>query len=158
MSNTDWDNNNFDDTNDGDNLVNQLRKQLREMEKRTKAQDEDLRQARTALRERAIKEQLESRGLNAKVARFVPDSIDPTEEAISAWLADNADVFGAATVEVQQQVQVQAPKPNVDLTANQRIQSVAASAESPGYEEDMLARINAAKTPEELTALINGLR
>ena len=38
-----------------------------------------------------------SRGVNTKIASFIPQDIDPTEESVSKWLESNADVFGLQT-------------------------------------------------------------
>jgi hypothetical protein len=43
------------------------------------------------------KDALASRGVNSKIASFIPQDIDPTEESVSKWLEDYADVFGVDT-------------------------------------------------------------
>ena len=96
MSNYDYeDDDNFDTPVSGnDDLVKQLRKQLKAKEKEMaefKSQFDSLSKAQ---RERAVKDVLEARGVNGKVAKFIPQDLDPTEESLSKWLEDNADVFG----------------------------------------------------------------
>ena len=60
-------------------LVKQLRKANKQKEKELsdiKSQFENLNKAQ---RERAVKDVLETRGVNSKVAKFIPSDIDPTE-------------------------------------------------------------------------------
>jgi len=93
MSNYDYEDDDFETT-DGGDLVKQLRKATKAKDKELaelKAQYESLAKAN---RERAIKDALASRGVNSKIAAFIPQDIDPTEESVSKWLNDYADVFG----------------------------------------------------------------
>ena len=82
-------------TNDSSNdLVKQLRKASKQKDKELqelRAQFENLSKGQ---RERAIKDVLATRGVNSKIASFIPQDIDPTEESLSKWLDDYADVFG----------------------------------------------------------------
>jgi len=81
MSNYDYEDDDFDTpSNDGNDLVKQLRKATKAKDKELaelKAQYESLAKAN---RERAIKDALASRGVNSKIAAFIPQDIDPTEE------------------------------------------------------------------------------
>jgi hypothetical protein len=102
MSNYDYEDDDDFDTNDSSNdLVKQLRKASKQKDKELnelKAQFESLNKAQ---RERAIKDALASRGVNSKIASFIPQDIDPTEESVSKWLEDYADVFGIETGQTQ---------------------------------------------------------
>ncbi|NDD84498.1 hypothetical protein EBZ38_09550, partial [bacterium] len=78
MSNYDYEDDDFD-TDSGNDLVKQLRKATKQKDKELaelKAQYENLSRAQ---RERAIKDALASRGVNTKIASFIPQDIDPTE-------------------------------------------------------------------------------
>jgi len=75
-----------------DDSPNDLVKQLR---KAAKAKDKELQELKSqfeslnkAQRDRAIKDALASRGVNSKIASFIPQDIDPTEESVSKWLED----------------------------------------------------------------------
>jgi len=47
---------------------------------------------------RSLTDILASKGVSPKIAKFVEkDGVDPTEEAVSAWLDENADVFNIKT-------------------------------------------------------------
>ena len=79
MSNYDYEDDDDFDTNDSSNdLVKQLRKASKQKDKELnelKAQFESLNKAQ---RERAIKDALAARGVNGKIAAFIPQDIDPT--------------------------------------------------------------------------------
>ena len=97
MSNFEYEDDDDDITtnsNDGNDLVKQLRKANKQKDKELaelKAQFGDISKVQ---RERAVKDVLEARGVNSKIAKFIPSDIDPTEESLSKWLDDNGDVFG----------------------------------------------------------------
>ena len=149
MSNYDYEDDDFD-TNDGGDLVKQLRKATKQKDKELaelKAQYENLSKAQ---RERAIKDALASRGVNSKIASFIPQDIDPTEESVSKWLEDYADVFG------YQQAETQA-KPNVDpaqAKAYQRMTNAVETGNTPEFQADIHRRLMNANSKEELDEII----
>ena len=77
MSNYDYEDDDFDPSNnDGGDLVKQLRKATKAKDKELaelKAQYESLAKSN---RERAIKDALASRGVNTKIASFIPQDIE----------------------------------------------------------------------------------
>ena len=134
MSNYDYEDDDDFDTNDSSNdLVKQLRKASKQKDKELaelKAQFESLNKSQ---RERAIKDALASRGVNSKIASFIPQDIDPTEESVSKWLEDYADVFG---IEVSQ---TQTPNVNpADAAAYKRMTNSADSGVSPEHNGDSM--------------------
>ena len=149
MSNYDYEDDDFD-TNDGGDLVKQLRKATKQKDKELaelKAQYENLSKAN---RERAIKDALASRGVNTKIASFIPQDIDPTEESVSKWLEDYADVFG------YQQAETQAT-PNVDpaqAKAYQRMTNAVETGATPEFQADIHRRLMNANSKEELDEII----
>jgi hypothetical protein len=79
MSNYDYEDDDFEMDSSGNDLVKQLRKATKQKDKELaemKAQFETLNKAQ---RDRAIKDALASRGVNSKIAAFIPQDIDPTE-------------------------------------------------------------------------------
>ena len=150
MSNYDYEDDDDFDTNDSSNdLVKQLRKASKQKDKELnelKAQFESLNKAQ---RERAIKDALASRGVNSKIASFIPQDIDPTEESVSKWLEDYADVFG---IEVSQN---QTPNVNpADAAAYKRMTNSADSGTSPEHNGDIMQKLMNANTKEELDDVI----
>ena len=151
MSNYDYEDDDFDTpSNDGNDLVKQLRKATKQKDKELaelKAQYENLAKSN---RERAIKDALASRGVNSKIASFIPQDIDPTEESVSKWLEDYADVFGVQQAETQ-------AKPNVDpaqAAAYQRMTNAVEQGATPEFQADIHRRLMNATTKEELDEVI----
>jgi chorismate mutase len=149
MSNYDYEDDDFD-TDSGNDLVKQLRKATKAKDKELaelKAQYESLAKAN---RERAIKDALASRGVNSKIASFIPQDIDPTEESVSKWLEDYADVFGV-------QSQSNQATPNVDpkqAAAYQRMTNAIEQGATPEFQEEVYRRLMNANTREELDEVI----
>ena len=136
-------------TTDSNDLVKQLRKQLKAKEKEMaefKTQFDSLSKAQ---RERAVKDVLEARGVNGKVAKFIPQDLDPTEESLSKWLEDNADVFGFQVEDKQQSV--------VDpATANayKKMNSAVDQGLTPDSSDDVMRKLLSANSREELDEII----
>jgi len=150
MSNYDYedeDDNNVDTSTD---LIKQLRKANKQKEKELaelKAQFEGLNKSQ---RERAIKDALAARGVNTKIASFIPQDIDPTEESVSKWLESNADVFGIQTTESQQ-------APNIDpaqAKQYQRLTNAAEQGNTPNAAADIMQKLLNANSREELDDVI----
>jgi len=151
MSNYDYEDDDDFDTNDSSNdLVKQLRKASKQKDKELnelKAQFESLSKGQ---RERAIKDALAARGVNGKIASFIPQDIDPTEESVSKWLEDYADVFGIETGQTQAQPNV---NPN-DAAAYKRMTNSADSGVSPEHNGDIMQKLMNANSKEELDEVI----
>ena len=150
MSNYDYEDDDSDLNDLGNDLVKQLRKTNKQKEKELsdlKAQFETLSKAQ---RERTIKDALERRGVNQKIAAFIPQDIDPTEESVSNWLTNYADVFGLELVQQNQ-------TPNVDpaqAAAYQKMTNTVDQAASPEPTEDVMRRLMNAHTKEDLDEII----
>jgi len=133
-----------------DNGPANLRKALKRAEKEKKELSDQLAQIQSDLRSRSVKEVLANKGVPEKVAKFIPGDIS-TPEAVDAWLAENADVFGF-------QIAGQEPAPTSEETkanvaAYQRIDAATQNANTPSRDQDLAAKIAGAKTVEELNAL-----
>ena len=150
MSNYDYeDDDDFTTEDTSNDLVKQLRKAAKQKDKELqelRAQFEGLNKAQ---RERAIKDALASRGVNSKIASFIPQDIDPTEESVSKWLEDYADVFG---IEVSQN-QTPNVNPN-DAAAYKRMTNSADSGVSPEHNGDIMQKLMNANSKEELDEVI----
>jgi hypothetical protein len=151
MSNYEYEDDDDDFTNDSSNdLVKQLRKASKQKDKELqelRAQFENLSKGQ---RERAIKDVLATRGVNSKIASFIPQDIDPTEESLSKWLDDYADVFGFESSQTQ-------ATPNVDpaqAAAYKRMTNSADSGASPEHNGDIMQKLMNANSKEELDEVI----
>jgi hypothetical protein len=151
MSNYDYEDDDDFTTDDSSNdLVKQLRKASKQKDKELnelRAQFESLSKGQ---RERAIKDALAARGVNGKIAAFIPQDIDPTEESVSKWLEDYADVFGIETGQNQATPNV---NPN-DAAAYKRMTNSADSGVSPEHNGDIMQRLMNANSKEELDEVI----
>jgi len=149
MSNYDYEDDDFD-TDNGNDLVKQLRKANKQKEKELAELKTQFESISKSNRERAIKDALASRGVNSKIASFIPQDIDPTEESVSKWLEDYADVFGYETQSAQ-------ATPNVDpkqAAAYQRMTNAVEQGATPEFQADIHRRLMNANSREELDAVI----
>jgi hypothetical protein len=151
MSNYDYED---DDDFTMDDSSNDLVKQLR---KASKQKDRELNELRSQFeslsqgqRERSIKDALASRGINPKIASFIPQDIDPTEESVSKWLEDYADVFGIEAGQTQATHNVNP----ADAAAYKRMTNSADSGASPEHNGDIMQRLMNANSKEELDEVI----
>ena len=150
MSNYDYEDDDFDTDSSGNDLVKQLRKQLKAKEKELSEKESALTNLSKAQRERAIKDALASRGVNGKIASFIPQDIDPTEESVSKWLEDYADVFGIETNQNQ-------ATPNVDpaqAAAYKRMTNTVETGVSPEHNDNIMQKLMNANSREELDDVI----
>jgi hypothetical protein len=130
-------------------LVKKLRKALKVEQRRSKDLESSLGELTKSQRERVLKDVFASRGVNPKVAAFVPNDLDASEEAISTWLEQNAEIFG---VEVQPRKEVDSR----DVANLRQMDSVTTGALSPDKAEDMGIKIQSAQSAEEILNLIYG--
>ena len=150
MSNYDYEDDDFEMDSSGNDLVKQLRKATKQKDKELaelKAQFENLNKAQ---RERAIKDALASRGVNSKIAAFIPQDIDPTEESVSKWLEDYSDVFGIESNQTQ-------ATPNVnpaDAAAYKRMTNTVETGVSPEHNDNIMQKLMNANSREELDDVI----
>ena len=153
MSNNDYEDDDFDlednSSNTNNDLVKQLRKQLKQKEKELADFNSKLGELSKSQRERAIKDVLEARGVNKKIASFIPSDLDPTEESLSKWLDDNGDVFG-----------IQAPDTNqnnvdpVEAAKYQKMNQTMNNGITPDATDDIMKKLLSAETPEQLAEVM----
>lgn len=159
MSNNyqDWEDDDFDLEDESEqprraennnDLVRQLRKAQRAADKRAKDLESELLSLRSAQRENVIKSVLESKGLNPKVAKFIPADIETTDESINQWINEYGDVFGLAP----QQNQSSSP----DLATLRQIDAVTQGAVTPDKIENLLLRLDQADSAEDIINMIHG--
>jgi hypothetical protein len=153
MSNNYWDDEDDDqDTEmesqlDGSDLLKKLRKAKRADEKRIKELTEQLEGFSKAQREATVKSILEQKGVNQKAARLVLKDLDGdfSEEAVSNWLDENADLFG---IEVSQRQDSQ------NLATLRQQDVMTQGAYTPDRAQDLEQRMDNASSMEELITLM----
>ena len=150
MSNYDYEDDDDDNTTvESNDLVKQLRKAAKQKDKELAELRSQFDTLNKQSRERAIKDVLEARGVNGKVAKFIPQDLDPTEESLSKWLEDNADVFG---FQVQDKSQ-----PAVDpaqAAAYKKMNQAVDQGLTPDSTDDIMRKLLSANSREELDEVI----
>lgn len=145
-----WDDEDDEDTQDlsESSLIKNLRKQLKAEQKRAKELESSLGELTKAQKERILKEVLTSRGVNPKIAQYVPSDVEASPDAINSWLDNNADVFG---VKVDEKPSV----PQQDIDALQKMDSALTGAEATSS-DSVEARIAAATSEDEILSILAG--
>ena len=150
MSNYEYEDDDDDITtsDSGNDLVKQLRKAAKQKDKELQELRAQFEGVSKAQRERNIKDVLESRGVNSKIAKFIPSDLDPTEESLSKWLDDNGDVFGFATESNQSVVDP------AQAAAYKKMNSVTEQGLTPDASDDIMRKLMSANSKEELDDII----
>ena len=157
-----WDENEDDlDTRDTKQF-RELRKADRAKAARIKELEDRLTSMSKQVRDRAVKDVLSSRGLNPKIAAFIPSDIETSEDAIAKWVDEYGDVFGAAAP-VQQEAEQGVPgvttpaqlDPNI-RTMSQNAQVASQGQPFSGDGAQLESLIASATTPEELNQILFG--
>jgi hypothetical protein len=151
MSNFEYEDEDDDFTQESGNndLVKQLRKAAKQKDKELAELRAQFEGVSKAQRERNIKDVLESRGVNSKIAKFIPSDLDPTEESLSKWLDDNGDVFGFQATESNQSVVDPA-----QAAAYKKMNSVTEQGLTPDASDDIMRKLMNANSKEELDDII----
>ena len=151
-NNNEWyeDDDDFFEEEDQTSGLQNLREADRAKSKRIKELETELESLRSFQRQSVVSSVLNERGVNPKIATFIPSDVANDPESISKWLDEYGEVFG---------VQPQAQKPMVDqenLSTLRQIDAVTGSALSPDDVNDMFSRLNNAQSAEELMEMIYG--
>jgi hypothetical protein len=132
---------------DGGDLVTQLRRATKKKDKQLKELMEELSSIKSSQRTNSIKSVLAEKNLNPKIANFIPADLDASPEAIDNWIAENAEVFG---------LQVQKQEANPDVATLRQIDTFAAGANVPIGGDDLLLRLDQATSAAEIEQMIFG--
>lgn len=152
MSNYDYEDEDDDITTESsssNDLVKQLRKAAKQKDKELAELRDKFDGLSKAQRERTIKDALERRGVNQKISAFIPQDIDPTEESVSKWLEDYADVFG---IDLGQNQTTNVDP--ADIAAYKKMTGTADAGLSPERGADVMSRLMNANSKEELDDII----
>jgi hypothetical protein len=150
MSNFEYEDDEDDTTtsDNGNDLVKQLRKAAKQKDKEIQELRAQFEGVSKAQRERSIKDVLESRGVNSKIAKFIPSDVDSTEESLSKWLDENGDVFGFTT---------ESNQPVVDpaqAAAYKKMNNVTDQGLTTDASDDIMRKLMSANSKEELDDII----
>jgi len=151
-NNNEWydDDDDFLEEEDQTGGLQNLRKADRAKSKRIKELETELESLRNFQRQSVVSSVLNERGVNPKIASFIPSDIANDSESIGQWLDEHGEVFG---------VQPQKQRSMVDqenLNALRQIDAATNFALSPDDVNDVFSRINNAQSTEELLEMIYG--
>lgn len=141
------------DEDDDDNLdlPKKLRKQIKILQQENSSLKDENSSLKGSERKRTLSEALASKGLNPKIAAFVPGDLSAAE--IDTWLEEYGDVFGASPA-----ANAGSTEPVIARDAEQAaaIRQMAAVEQggSPATSLDLLAQIEGA---EDMNALLGVL-
>lgn len=148
-----WDTDITDEFDDNDysetDLLKQLRRLEKEQSKKIKELEQQLNSYKVQERDGTVQYVLESMGVNPKIARFIPQDIDVSPEAVENWVVENADVFG---IEFEQEQ----PAQNPSLATLRQIDTITAAGQTPIGVDDMMLRIDQAQDAQEIINMIHG--
>lgn len=153
-----WDDDFDADERGNDNPIQALRKIERQQKQQIKELTEQLEAMRSQVRERSVKDVLASKGLNEKIAKFIPKEMTSPED-IEAWVSENAEVFGAPAPAEGADSQPSGGATTTDpgMEALMRISATQSSGSTQsGDPAQIEALIKAAQSPEELNRILFG--
>ena len=127
-----------------DDVLKKVRRAERAKDKQVKELQAELEALRKFQREATISQVLAEKGVNPKVAKFIPADIEMSSDSISNWLSDNGELFGVAAPTQQNAVDVN------DMAALRQIDAVTSGAISPDDVNDAFNIMNNAGSAEEL--------
>jgi hypothetical protein len=130
-------------------LVKKLRKALKVEQRKNKELETSYSELTKAQKERILKDVLASKGVSPKIAQFIPADIEASEDAISAWLDNNGDVFGYTPSEKSKVNQE-------DISSMKKMDAVLTGAETPISSDDLQNRIANAESEEEIISILSG--
>ena len=150
-NNQDWDDDfEFEDFDEepqrgsSDDVLKKVRRAERAKDKQLKELQAELDSLRKFQREATISQVLAEKGVNPKVAKFIPSDIEMSSDSIGNWLTDNGELFGVAAP-VQQSVEQ-----SENFATLRQIDAVTSGAISPDDVNDAFNIMNNAGSAEEL--------
>ena len=132
----------------GTDLVKKLRKQIDGLQKQLKEKDSLIEEFTTYSHEASVGEILESFGLNAKIAQFIPSEVEADPDAVAEWLNEYGDAFGIEAVEEGSD--------SPDAQAYERMSALDDGEVDPYVGHDLQSRIDNVTSKEELMKIIQG--
>jgi hypothetical protein len=130
------------------------RKHMRDLEKKNKELEDKLTELAKAQRKVTVSEKVEAKGYDPMVAGLVP----PDCEDVDKWLDDHSAVLAKKTADAGGKVQGAEDDAGNDPELAKALGQIQAATSSgsvvPTRESDLASLIRAAKTPEDMEALI----
>ena len=92
--------------------IKNLRKQAKALAKQNSDLQRQLTEALAAQRRGTVNDVLKGLGANPKISKYIPSDVEPTEDALKAWLADEGELFGYKAPETKPEGQDQGQAEN----------------------------------------------
>lgn len=152
----------YDDPQDGTDLVKTLRDRGDKAEKRVKELEDLVTKLSGQVKTTTITDVLKAKNVNPKIAKFIDIQGDVTQEAVEAWLKENGELFGVkAEEEAAPSGESQEPAVTTDprlaqvQAAQQRMNAVESGGQQPLADDALLAKLTSPDlTPKELYQLL----
>lgn len=133
-----------------DDALKKVRRAERAKEKRIKELESELSSLRKFQRDSVVQSVLNEKGVNTKVASFIPSDLETTPEAINSWLEQNAEIFG---IQLSRQESVLSDE---DISTLRQIDGVTSNALSVEASNDIMSMIANASSADEIMEMIYG--
>ena len=132
-----------------------LRAQLEESLKAKKEALAQVSELKAELRSIQINSVLDAKGINKKVASFIPETITDVSD-VAKWLDENADVFSPSTATGTQPSEpvAETSVSDSDVASSKRLQDLSSSAGTPTTVADFEARLAAAVSNDEIQSIM----
>lgn len=114
---------NFDDDTPG---VKQLRKNYKTLKQKLEERDAQIDELLKKNRGASVNEELASRGLDPRVAKFYPRDLPIDKESVDQWVEENGDLFAGRQVKDEQQQTQESKLTDAELRGYQAQQDIAA--------------------------------
>jgi len=139
-----------DDSNEAD-LPKKLRAKIKELSARLGEVEEENNALKTEKRSQLLSSTLNERGINPKIAKFIPSDLD--EEGIAAWLEENGEIFGIGQDEQSAQQTVIARDAEQAAAIRQMANASSSTTSTPGM-EGVLDGIENAESMDDLMTVL----
>lgn len=140
----------------GSDLVKKLRKQVSDLSKQLREQEQTLDEYYEMSREQQIAEVLTESGINPKIAAFIPDDVE-NEDDLAEWLATYGEVFNISVTDNQDGGEENSSPIDPELIQAAELMSAAEEGSiDPAVGQDIANRIEGAGSADELLAMLRG--
>lgn len=153
---------------DGNNTIKVLREKIKADNEALKALKQEVASLRDGRKADLVGDALKSAGINPEVAKFYNGDADPT--AVSAWVTENAALFGATSTNstntqqentptpiagVPQVIQTSVPaNPPVEQVDYARMLNAGVDGQPPSNYNDMMGKLNSMTSQEDLLSFL----
>jgi hypothetical protein len=148
---SDFDFDSDEDTDDGGSAIKKVRRSERAAQRRVRELEQQLQELYEFKRNNDLSSILSEKGVNPKIAAFIPQDLDIDDNSVTSWLGEYGDLFGISVKPSNQR-----ESQNYNLDAYGQIDAVTGSALTPDGVNDAYSMISNAQSADEILNLIYG--